>query len=222
MGSFARYVKSLVSCSKPIQSFVPQGQPPKMPKQKSSAPKTVHFEVNLDESDEGGLEDDPSGAEGPGSDMEEEGEPDEFFDVLDILDGRADPLSDDEPPPAPSRHNETSHASSDEEEMDDSEDDQDMAPEPEGQFMPSDDEADVDALQNLGQFISNLDSSTKRKTSEDDGTIVAEDNVPRKKRKLLKEQNEAGAENEFAASGELELVYVIFCCVLIIGSYRSD
>ena len=219
MGSFARYVKSLVSCSKPIQTFVPQGQPPKTPKQKFSAPKTVHFEVNLDESDERGLEDDPSGAEGPGSDMEEEGEPDEFFDVLDILDGRADPLSDDEPPPAPSRQNETSHVSSDEEEeeMDDSEDDQDMAPEPEDQFMPSDNEADVDALQNLGQFISNLDSSTKRKTSEDDGTIVAEDNVPRKKRKLLKEQNEAGAENEFAASGELELVYVVFCCVLILG-----
>lgn len=216
--------KALTLCHNLILSFTSQGQPSKMPGRKSLATKTVHFEVNLDESDEGEHGDVPGDVGGPDSEVEEDGEPDEFFDVLDILDGRADPLSDDEPPPAPSRQNETSHVSSDEEEeeMDDSEDDQDMAPEPEDQFMPSDNEADVDALQNLGQFISNLDSSTKRKTSEDDGTIVAEDNVPRKKRKLLKEQNEAGAENEFAASGELELVYVIFCCVLIIGSYRSD
>lgn len=133
--------------------------------------------------------------------MEEEGEPDEFFDVLDILDGRAEPLSDDEPPAAPPHLNEISRASSDEEEADDDEDDQDMSLEPEDQFTPSDDEADIGALHNLGQFVSNLDLSTKRKTSEGEGAAVAEDNPPRKKRKLLKEHNEAGAENEFAASG---------------------
>ena len=175
-----------------------------MPKQKPSATKTVHFEVNLDESDEGELEDGPSDVVGLGSEVEEEGEPEEFFDVLDIIDGRADPLSDDGPPVTPSHQNEASHASSDEEETDDDED-QGVTPEPEDQLMPSDDEADVDALQNLGQFISNLDSSTKRKTSEADGAAVTEDNAPRKKRKLLKERNEAGAENEFAASGELEI-----------------
>jgi len=79
-----------------------------------------------------------------------------------------------------------------------------MDPEPDDQFVPSDDEADVAALQNLGQFISGLDSSAKRKSSEDGGVAVSEDNTPRKKRKLFKERNEAGAENEFAASGELE------------------
>ena len=95
-----------------------------------------------------------------------------------------------------------------------------MDPEPVDQFTPSDDEADVDALQNLGQFISNLDSSAKRKTSEGEGAAVVEDNPPRKKRKLLKERNEAGAENEFAASGELKFDH---CSIpLIIGSYRSD
>jgi len=169
---------------------------------KSSATKTVHFEVNLDEGDEGELEGGPSDAEVSDGELEEEGEPDEFFDVLDILDGRAEPLSDDEPPAAPARQNEPSRPSPDEEEeAGDEEDDQDMDLEPEDQFMSSGDEADVGALQNLGQFISNLDSSSKRKTSEDEGAAVAEDNVPRKKRKLLKERNEAGAENEFAASG---------------------
>ena len=175
-----------------------------MPGQKSSATKTVHFEVNLDESDEGELEGGPGSVDGSDSEAEEEGEPEEFFDVLDILDGRADPLSDDEPPAVASRDDRISHASSNEEETDDDEGDQTMDLEPQDQFAPSDDEAEIDALQNLGQFISNLDSSTKRKNSEDDGTTAAADNVPRKKRKLLKERNEAGAENEFAASGELE------------------
>jgi len=172
-----------------------QGQPSKKSKLKPSASKTDHFEVNLDEGDEGRLEGGPSDVEVSHSELEEEGEPDEFFDVLDILDGHVEPLSDDEPPAAPPRQNETSRVSSDEE------DDQDMDPNLEDQFMPSDDEADVGALKNLGQFISNLDSSSKRKSSGGEGVAVAEDNVPRKKRKLLKERNEAGAENEFAASG---------------------
>jgi len=173
-----------------------------MSKLKLPATKTVHFEVNLDEGDEGGLEGGPNGAEDPDGELEEEGEPDEFFDVLDVLDGRAEPLSEDEPSAAPVHQSETPPAPSDEEdEAGDDEEDQDMDPEPEDQLMPSDDEADVGALQNLGQFISNLDSSSKRKTSEDEGTGVVEDNAPRKKRKLLKEHNEAGAENEFAASG---------------------
>lgn len=138
---------------------------------------------------------------------EVEGESDEFFDVLDILDGHVDPLSDEEQPTAVSREERTTHISSDEDEegeIDEGEVDQDMDPESEDQFAPSDDEADVNALQNLGQFISGLDSSTKRKTTEDEDAAVVEDNAPRKKRKLIQERNEAGAENEFAASGELE------------------
>ena len=190
-------------CPKPIQSFTSQGQPTKKAKQGPSATKTVHFEVNLDESDEGELEGGPSGAGGSDSEVEEEGEPNEFFDVLDILDGRADPLSDEEPPAAPPSEKQTFRVSSDEDEeeedADDDKDDQDMDPEPGDQFIPSD-----DALRNLGQFISNLDSSAKRKTSEGEDAAVAEGNAPRKKRKLVKECNEAGVENEFAASGKLE------------------
>lgn len=150
---------------------------------------------------------DANDSSGSDNEVEEEGRPDEFFDVLDILDGRADPLSDDEPSAPPPRQDEISHASSDEQEEEqeaDDDGDQDMGAEEAGQFAPSDDETDVDALDDLGQFISNLDPSTKRKNSEDDGVIEAEGNAPRKKRKLLKERNEAGAENEFAASGEPE------------------
>lgn len=223
---FVRKVpKILILHPKPIQSFAPQGQPSTKPKQKPPATKTVHFEVNLDESDGGELEYGQSGAEGSVSEMEA-GEPGEFFDVLDILDGRADPLSDDELPAVPSRENGTFRASSDgeeeEEEADDDGDDQDMDPEPEDQFTPSDDEADVDGLQNLGQFISNLDSPTKRKIPEGEGAAAAEGNAPRKKRKLLKERNEAGAENEFAASGELQFDPAVLRCVLTTWSYRPD
>ena len=172
----------------------------------SSAIKSVFFEVNLDESDEGGLAD-ANSSKGSDNEVEEEGEPDEFFDVLDILDGRADPLSGGEQSAPPPRQDEISHASSDEQEDEqeaDDNDDHDMDVEEAGRFAPSDDEADLDALDNLGQFISNLDPSTKRKIFEDEGLTEAEGNAPRKKRKLLKERNEAGAENEFAASGELE------------------
>lgn len=192
-------------CSKPIQSLASQGQPSKKPKQQSSTTKNVHFEVNLDESDEGELEDGLKISEGSYSEVEEEGEPDEFFDVLDILDGRADPLSDDEPSVTPPRKNGILHVPSEEEpeqETDDGGEDHDMNTEGADRLTPSDDEPDLDALDDLGRFISNLGSSTKRKNSEDEG--VAESNVPPKKRKLLKERNEAGAENEFAASGELE------------------
>ena len=89
-----------------------------------------------------------------------------------------------------------------EEANDDDEYRQDMDTGEADQFAPSDDEADMDALHSLGRFISDLDSSTKRKTSEGDGAVVAADNAPRKKRKLLEERNEARAENEFSASGE--------------------
>lgn len=199
-------MKFLILYPKLIQSFASQGQPAKKSKRGPSATKTVHFEVNLDESDEGEPKGGLSSTGGSDSEVEEEGEPDEFFDVLDILDGRVDPLSDEELPSAPSCEKKASLASSDkeeeEEEADNDGDDQDMDPEPGDQFTPSDNEADADALQNLGQFISNLDSSTKRKTSEDEGIAVAGDNAPRKRRKLLKERNEAGAENEFAAPGK--------------------
>jgi U3 small nucleolar RNA-associated protein 14 len=147
-------------------------------------------------------------AEGSHSEVEEEGEHNEFFDVLDILDGRADPINDDEPSVAPPPNNEILRDSSEEgeqeQEVDSDGDDHYMDTEVANPLTPSDDEVNVDALHNLDQFISNLDSSSKRKNAEDEGKTVAENNVPRKKRRLLKERNEAGAENEFAASGELE------------------
>lgn len=144
-------------------------------------------------------------SEGSYNEVEEEGEQDEFFDVLDILDGRADPFNDDEPSVTPPLKNETLHPpkeGEEDQEVDDDGNDHKMDTEAD-QLTPSDDDADVDALHNLGQFISNLDSSAKRKNSEDEGITAVENNVPRKKRKLLKEHNEAGAENEFAASGKL-------------------
>ena len=167
------------------------------------------MEVNLEESDGGDLEDGLNNSDGSCSQVEEDGEPDEFFDVLDILDGRADPFND-ESPATPSGEGKSLHASSEEEEQEEEVDydggHHDMDTEEVDQLTPSDDEAEVDALHRLGQFVSGLDSSGKRKISEGEGVGMAENNTPYKKRKLLllKERNEAGAENEFAVSGELE------------------
>jgi U3 small nucleolar RNA-associated protein 14 len=225
MDSFARYVESpdTLSQTHPISRFA--GSTTKRPKQGPSATKTVHFEVNLDENDEGELEDGPSGTGGSESEVEEEGEPDEFFDVLDILDGRADLLSDEEPPTAPSREEQTSRASSDgdeeEEEADDDGDDQDMDHEPGDQLIPSDDEADIGALQNLGQFISNLDSSAKRKASEDQDAAVAEEMRPARNGSCSKSATKQAQKTSSQLQVSLSLIYVAFHFILIIAPHRS-
>lgn len=151
---------------------------------------------------------------------EEEGEPDEFFDVLDILDGRAGSISEDEPSVTSSHKNEVLHASSEGQDVDGDADGHNMDSDEAGQLTSSDDEADVFALHNLGQFISDLDSSAKRKNLEGEGVAVAAHDVSRKKRRLLKEFNETCEENEFAASGELSMTNVPFYFILTLRLHR--
>ncbi|KAK0194416.1 hypothetical protein F5146DRAFT_1221863 [Armillaria mellea] len=133
--------------------------------------------------------------DGSDVDEDEEGEDEEFIDVLNILDGRGEPDNgtDNEAQPSSSKKSQPSTPAralenvegrdTDEEEEEEESDDEDP-------FTPSDeDEAAPDALENLQNFISTLDtSSKKRKPSTEDLSVDA----PPRKRRILREQTEAG------------------------------
>ncbi|KAJ3715559.1 Utp14-domain-containing protein [Lentinula guzmanii] len=184
----------------------------KVLKKKLSKKASVQFaDVNLDEDDEHlelqKLEQDVSEAE---VEEEESGEDDEFINVLDILDGKGEPLHDEDNDPSsaslrvkiPPDHASDEDMNSeefgdqeDEEEDEDKEEGEDEAEE-EDRTSISLSEAENEAagaLDDLHTFISSLDpsssSSKKRKTDE-------EPEQPRKRR-AVKERTEAGVESEF-------------------------
>ncbi|KAK0194413.1 Utp14-domain-containing protein [Armillaria mellea] len=137
-------------------------------------------------------------------DEDEGGEDDEFIDVLDILDGRGEPDNgtDNEAQPSSSKKSlplTPARALENVEGRDTDEEEEEEEPDDEDPFTPSDeDEAAPDALENLQNFISTLEtSSKKRKPSAEDLPV----DVPPRKRRILKERTEAGEENEFRTHG---------------------
>ncbi|KAH9950956.1 Utp14-domain-containing protein [Amylocystis lapponica] len=188
-------------------------------KQTSARSSGVRFaEVDLNED-----EDAQASAHSKDSDSdeeeEEEGDPDEFIDVLDIMDGKGEAddgeeLGKVEVERKQSRRVQKNtkavaqqlHRDKDEEEED--EDDIHSAEEASSDVSEEytdhhisasdaeDDREDASALQNLEQFVTSLDAGQKRKAPDDDD---ADAPAPVRKRRILKERTEAGAENEFAA-----------------------
>ncbi|KAJ3995838.1 Utp14-domain-containing protein [Lentinula boryana] len=175
-------------------------------KKKLSKKASVHFaDVNLNEDDEDvelqEVRQDVSEAE---VEEEESGEDDEFINVLDILDGKGEPLHDEDNDPSsassrvkiPPDHTSDEDMNSEEfEDREDKEEDEDEAEE-EDRISISLSEAENEAagaLDDLQTFISSLDPSSssgkKRKTDE-------EPERPRKRR-AVKERTEAGVESEF-------------------------
>ena len=170
--------------------------------------------MDLDEDedmDQGSKSDDVNDEE------EEEGDDDEFIDLLDVLDGKGkiDIESDNEdaprPPSQPSREAEEDfsadedHGSRNSDEEDDSEggSGSDVASEDEKmevEFSGDEDDVSPEALEELQNFVSKLDptSSKKRKAPGDGDSSVGPDTRARKRR-LVKECTEAGAEDEFHA-----------------------
>ena len=149
---------------------------------------------------------------------EEEGDDDEFIDLLDVLDGKGgiDVTSDSEKASNRSAENPSLKIDDKDEENaelsshEDSNSNSGSASEEEEEkldFDPSDDEEMPEALDQLNNFVSNLDvTSTKRKATEDPSEVGA---ARARKRRLVKERTEAGAENEFRAqsSGIFILFY---------------
>lgn len=122
---------------------------------------------------------------------EEQGDPDEFIDLLDVLDGksRADMRDEDEKRPK-LKGSEDEAENSDEGSEEEQEDNQDA-------FTTSGDEDAPEASEELQKFIAGLDTTAKKRKAETDGES-AKDSRARKKR-LITERTEAGAEDEFRA-----------------------
>lgn len=129
-------------------------------------------------------------------DGEESGEDDEFIDVLDILDGRGEPLNDDDDGKQPALQNSKPSASqgSDDDNDDDDEDDDNIDDDKISITLSDAEDEAVGALDDLQTFISSLDptSTKKRKAAE-----VNEPDQSAKKRRTLIERTEAGVESEF-------------------------
>lgn len=143
---------------------------------------------------------------------EEEGDPSEFIDVLDVLDGRGGPDIDQaskdrkgKPVGGKTKDNGESEEAMDEDDShegyEDGEEENSVVPEPDSVMIEADeDEVDESALDNLDTFITGLDTGKKRKVPEDADATDAQSEEPQKrKRRMLKEQTQVGAENEFAA-----------------------
>ncbi|KZT08788.1 Utp14-domain-containing protein [Laetiporus sulphureus 93-53] len=167
-----------------------------------------------------------SSHDGEDEEEEEEGDPDEFIDVLDIMDGKAEPGSEDDVEgeregDALRRTKEqaskpiSSHRVDEDvdEEMDEvengrrsgsEEEEGDEEEEEEGddqQISGSEGEDEEANLDDLARFVTTLDVGHKRKAPDDeDQEQRSGENAARaRKRRILKERTEAGAENEFAA-----------------------
>ncbi|EJD03506.1 Utp14-domain-containing protein [Fomitiporia mediterranea MF3/22] len=193
---------------------------PKAKRTKFNKQRSVRFaEVDLDEGDaqDGAMSDvAPRASEGESEEEEEEEEDGEFFDVLDILDGRAEPdLEGDNELVKSTEHlpslvhdsNDARMANSDEDEdveedgEETGEEEEDEAEENASISGSDEDEADDSALVALGKLVSGLESGIKRK-AEDDTEDANEDAAAKqmkKKKRLLKDRTESGFETEFGA-----------------------
>ncbi|KAI0654444.1 Utp14 protein-domain-containing protein [Cubamyces menziesii] len=203
------------------------------PKKKSDSGRSVRFaEVDLDEDGDGAKSDaqadeasEDSEADEDEDEEEEEGDPSEFIDVLDVLDGRGEPESEDERGKAQREDvqkerasRKTAEADEEDEEMDSDEEahseeeDSEEGGDDEDEEMISasevEEEGDDSALLDLENFVTGLDAGQKRKAPDDEDGKEGEEAKRARKRRLLPERTEAGAENEFIASsgaGKLNL-----------------
>ncbi|KAJ3885140.1 Utp14-domain-containing protein [Lentinula edodes] len=184
----------------------------KLLKKKASKQVSVTFaDVDLnedeDEDDAEPQESERDNGDADNEDGEESGEDDEFINVLDILDGRGEPLNDEDNDalPASFRGNlvlakEGDEGMEDSADEEDEEDEKEVDDEGEGDedrisisLSEAEDEADG-ALDDLQTFISSLDptSSGSRKRKAD-----GEEPEHSRKRRVIKERTEAGVESEF-------------------------
>lgn len=156
---------------------------------------------------------DKSESDDNSAEEEEEGEDDEFIDLLDVLDGKGDidMGSDDETTTKsqssgsdsrnmlPDKYKELEQDSEDSESSDEEVEDEDEGQDERMSLEPSDEEEVPEALDQLKDFVSNLDVTfKKRKAPEEDNTIAIAEARSRKRR-FTKERTEAGDENEFRA-----------------------
>lgn len=132
---------------------------------------------------------------------EEEGDPGEFIDLLDVLDGKGeiDMGSDDDKRPKHPRQKDSEDEASEDEEQE-GEEEESEEEEHNDPLSASDDDEAPEASEEFQKFISTLDPTTKkRKADEAESTDGPAKDTRSRKRRLIAERTEAGAEDEFRA-----------------------
>ncbi|KAG2751834.1 Utp14-domain-containing protein [Suillus brevipes Sb2] len=127
----------------------------------------------------------------------EDGDAENFFDVLEVFDGKADAEDDAPAKQVTEIRGLTSNVSGEASESEDdrmSEDDHDNE---ENAVSASEDETSPEALAELEDFLSKLDPAEDKKRKSND--VSTSQSAP-KKRRLMQERTEAGAEGEFGVS----------------------
>jgi U3 small nucleolar RNA-associated protein 14 len=119
------------------------------------------------------------------TDSEGVSDPENYIDVLDVLDGRADgSMEEDFTGDAPAGSESAPVVEEEEVEGQEDEEEQDSV-------LSADEDVNTNALEGLENFVSSLETSRKRKGDPTDSSL------PRKKR-VLEERTTAGVEGEFA------------------------
>lgn len=99
---------------------------------------------------------------------------------------------------------ELEHSDEDSEE----ESEEEISEEEKMEIEPSDDEDVPEALDQLNDFVSQLDvTAKKRKAPEEDAAAAGRSEVRARKRRQTKEKTEAGEENEFRALSSGQYIY---------------
>ena len=160
-------------------------------------------------------------------DEELEGDDDEFINLVDVLDGKTDAdMGDDGSTTL--KHSLTKATKSTRESV---AEDEDVDEESEGveaesssaeeaklDFTPSDDEAAPEALDELENFITSLETSDKKRKDLPDSNASTSQEPKRKKRQIIRERTEAGTENEFRAQASSTFLTVIIHVLLMLIS----
>ncbi|TFY83338.1 hypothetical protein EWM64_g669 [Hericium alpestre] len=173
-------------------------KPKAKPKKKQGKAHAVHFaDVDLNEDCDAEEDDIPANDQNSSEEEEEEeGDPDEFIDALDILDGHGEAnFGDDDEAEGREGAEKEQGGSAEDSESEDEQDEEGPAADEDISLSGDEQETDADALDGLGNFISTLETSKKRKA--EDGPPV--EDAARRKRRIIHERTEGGAENEFAA-----------------------
>ncbi|KAF8911605.1 Utp14 protein-domain-containing protein [Gymnopilus junonius] len=186
---------------------------PKASKKQKTKSNVKQLEIDLNEDDDIVSHDDGDSSDHGGHDEEEEEYEEmlqedggEVINLVDVLDGKGgfNVDSDEEgssrqeaPSSAPKSSARNNEEEVDEEEDEESEEDDEPQDEQmEVDIAPSEDEDIPEALDQLQDFVSNLDvTAKKRKALEEDTNLEA----PARKRRPIAEKTEAGEENEFRA-----------------------
>jgi len=183
--------------------------------------KAVHFaDVDLNE-DEDQVE--KGQDEEDDNDEEEEEEMDddegEFISLVDVLDGKGNADMDDDGSAALKRSftKETTLAHEvvandrDSHEEGEGAEESSSGEEEKLDFSPSDDEAAPEALDELENFVTSLETSDKKRKGHPDATTSTSQEPKRKKRQIIKERTEAGTENEFRAQASGTILTTLIC-----------